>query len=255
MTIGQGLNNAMNEDVCSQTREATGGEVGLLFLSNARFPPGWRAQSASESAGCGSHEQGRVWGGEVGLEDHPYVADSSASPNDPGRRLRHRKADPIPSRNPNSALLAGSRHTPSVNCLKVKIAGSWCSQVKGIKRKHEAQHNENVMKAPKIVKDVVKSTAAKSGKSEGSVTPTLILGKDNGFRMDENNKPMFRDFDLSELPLEAHPHPNRIHTGQHGYTVVSSNYAVTWNKLRTATEPESVLARLSRCSSGSEPSW
>ena len=98
-----------------------------------------------------------------------------------------------------------------------------CSQAKGLKRKRCVEKNEDVQRQTKTCK----MDATLEDNLTVAPNPKTIAGKDNGFHLDENNTPMFRGYDLSDLPREAHPHPNKLHTGQHGYTVVSSNYAAT----------------------------
>ena len=101
-----------------------------------------------------------------------------------------------------------------------------CFQVKGLKRKQRLENMEPSEKKAKSVSATEAAGAAEPGTSTaGASLVHAHAGKENGFYIDENQKPMFREYDLTELPAEARPHPNKVHAGKHGFTVVSSNYA------------------------------
>ena len=102
-----------------------------------------------------------------------------------------------------------------------------CFQVKGLKRKQHLEQNgpADMKKAKSVSYATEVMQAAESSSSTGPSSVHARAGKANGFFVDENGKPMFREYDLSELPAEARPHPNKVHSGQHGFTAVSSNYA------------------------------
>lgn len=83
----------------------------------------------------------------------------------------------------------------------------------------------DLKKAKKVKTDAVATVAA--AESQPPTASETGGSHTNGLWWN-GETPMVRNFDLSELPQEALPQKTRQHTGQHGYTVISSNYAVLW---------------------------